>query len=361
MNMRATFFSAGKSGPGVLLLHMCNTTRKSWEPVARQLSEAGINALTLDNPGFGESGGPRFETGSPEVKQQIERKWPGEFDAAFAYLLAQPGVDRNRIAVGGGSCGVNNAVQLARRHLEVKTMVLLAGPTDLPGVNFIQSSSWMPIFTAAAADDEYDSGAPQLMQWLSEISGNPRNKFMGFANGRHGTEIFPVHPELPRAITAFYVDTLITSPVDPTARFAVKDSQVLEFWRLISDPKSAMKATEMFQAARAKDPNVFLFPESIVNLLGYQRLSQGANENAVELFKLNTMAYPASANAQDSLSDGYLGLGRKDLALAAEERCLELLPADKSGADFKAALKKQAEEKVAKLKAETSSGSTGSS
>lgn len=37
--LRATFFAAAKPGPGVLLLHMCNTTRKSWEPVAKKLSE----------------------------------------------------------------------------------------------------------------------------------------------------------------------------------------------------------------------------------------------------------------------------------------------------------------------------------
>jgi predicted alpha/beta hydrolase len=55
--LRATFFAAAKPGPGVLLLHMCNTTRKSWEPVAKGLSEKGINALTIDNRGFGESGG----------------------------------------------------------------------------------------------------------------------------------------------------------------------------------------------------------------------------------------------------------------------------------------------------------------
>ena len=37
--LRAAFFSADKSGPGVLLLHMCNTTRKSWEPVAAALAK----------------------------------------------------------------------------------------------------------------------------------------------------------------------------------------------------------------------------------------------------------------------------------------------------------------------------------
>ena len=30
--LRATFFAAAKPGPGVLLMHMCNTVRKSWEP-----------------------------------------------------------------------------------------------------------------------------------------------------------------------------------------------------------------------------------------------------------------------------------------------------------------------------------------
>ena len=79
IKLRATFFAAGKPGPGVLLLHMCNTTRKSWEPVAKQLSERGINALTIDNRGFGESGGPRFDLSKPDVIKQLNEKWPGDF------------------------------------------------------------------------------------------------------------------------------------------------------------------------------------------------------------------------------------------------------------------------------------------
>ena len=111
--LRATFFPASKPGPGVLLLHMCNTVRKSWEPVAKELAEKGINALTIDNRGFGESGGPRFEGASPDVLKQLNEKWPGDFEAAYEYLVAQPGVDKMRLAVGGGSCGVNNALTLA--------------------------------------------------------------------------------------------------------------------------------------------------------------------------------------------------------------------------------------------------------
>ncbi len=145
--LRATFFSAGKPGPGVLLLHMCNTARKSWEPVALGLSAAGINALTIDNRGFGESGGPRFEGASAEVDKQIGEKWPGDFDAAYQFLLAQAGVDKNRIGAGGGSCGVDNAIKLAERHPEIKTLVLLAGGTDIAGINFIAHKIGRTIFS----------------------------------------------------------------------------------------------------------------------------------------------------------------------------------------------------------------------
>ena len=178
--LRATFFSADKSGPGVLLLHMCNTTRKSWEPVGKGLSERGVNVLTIDNRGFGESGGPRFEGGSAEVRQQLNEKWPGDFDAAYQFLISQPNVDKGRIAFGGGSCGVNNAVKLAEQHPDMKALVLLAGTTDVKGINFIADHPERPIFTAAAADDEYNDDALQAMQWTANLSANPRTKFSGF-------------------------------------------------------------------------------------------------------------------------------------------------------------------------------------
>jgi hypothetical protein len=87
----------GKPGPGVLLLHMCNTTRKSWEPVAKGLSAKGINALTVDNRGFGESGGPRFDGGTLEVRKELNDKWPADFDAAYDFFVVQPGVDKARM------------------------------------------------------------------------------------------------------------------------------------------------------------------------------------------------------------------------------------------------------------------------
>ena len=51
IKLRATFYPTQHPGPAVLLLHMCNTTRQSWKPVAALLSSHGISALTLDNRG----------------------------------------------------------------------------------------------------------------------------------------------------------------------------------------------------------------------------------------------------------------------------------------------------------------------
>jgi len=351
--LRATFFAAAKPGPGVVLLHMCNTTRKSWEPVANGLSERGVNVLTIDNRGFGESGGPRFEGGSPEVRQQLNEAWPADFDAAYQFLIAQPGVDKGRIALGGGSCGVGNAVSLAERHPEVKALVLLAGTTDVKGINFIADHPERPIFAAAADDDEYNSDAVQVMQWTASLSSNPRTKFSGFKDGKHGTEIFGPHPELVQQIVAFFIDTLVTKPVDLKAKVASKKTPASEFWTLADQKGGAARAAQFYREEHKRDPQAFLFPEFAVNLLGYDRLQAGEKEEAIELFKLNAEAYPASANAQDSLSDGYLAAGQKELALGAEEKCLELLPGDRSNAQVKEQLGKIAQEKVAKLKSES--------
>jgi hypothetical protein len=318
----------------------------------QETQRKGINALTIDNRGFGESGGPRFDLSSPDVIKQLNEKWPADFDAAYEFLVAQPRVDKTRIAVGGGSCGVDNALKLAERHPDLKSLVLLAGGTDLAGINYIAQHPEVPIFTAAAADDQYNPNTMQLMQWFSEISGNPRTKFSGFKDGRHGTEIFGPHPELVDQIVAFLVDTLVTNPVDLHAHVTPRKTQASEFLALVNQPGGATKATALFHEAHKRDPNAMVFSEYPMNLLGYAKLQAGNTQEAIELFKLNTEAYPASANAQDSLSDGYLAAGQNDLALTAEQKCLELLPADKNDADFKHRLEQAAKEKIAKLKAD---------
>src|SRR6266571_3126374 len=104
LKLKATYFAADKPGPGVLLLHQCNRQRKVWDDLARQLASAGINVLTLDYRGYGESEGEPFDKLSPEAIPQARAKWPNDIDTAFRYLLSQPGVTHENIGVGGASC-----------------------------------------------------------------------------------------------------------------------------------------------------------------------------------------------------------------------------------------------------------------
>jgi tetratricopeptide (TPR) repeat protein len=321
--------------------------------VGRQLSAAGIHALALDYRGFGDSKGDWFPNDFQKQQQVVTEKWPGDIDAALAYLFARTAVDKSRTGAGGGSCGVNQAVQVARRHPEVKSLVLLAGGTNQQGLEFLQRNPWLPIFASAAADDQFDSDAPRSMQWLTEVSGNPRNMVVRFADGRHGTEIFGPHPELPRQIVSWFAETLLKEPADPSRAVVTRKTPVSEFWAALSDAAHTAHAVQVFHDARRRDPNAYLFPEEVMNLAGYDRLQASRVKEAIELFKLNVEAYPNSANAYDSLGDAYLADGQHDAARVASQKVLELLPADKRDERFKQAIRQSAEEKLQKLQQTT--------
>jgi dienelactone hydrolase len=350
-SLKGTYYASATPGPAVLLLHMCNTTRKSWEPLGPQLAAAGNHALSVDYRGFGESGGDRADALAPQDAQRVVTgKWPGDIDAAYDFLLAQPGVDRTRVGAAGGSCGVTQAVNLARRHPEVRSLALLAGPIDTDGLAFLTQTPWLPVFAAAAADDQYDDSAPEMMQWILSMSGNPRNKFSGFKDGKHGTEIFGPHPELPRQIVAWYADTLVKNPADPKAAVTVKNTPTLQFWQKATTPDGVGAAVQLFYDTVERNPRAIVIPEGQLNLLGYVHLQAGRTAQAIQLFRLNTMLYPKSANTFDSLGDAYLANGQNELALRSSEKAIALLKDDRVGEERKKAIRDSAEQKIAKLK-----------
>lgn len=347
LNLKVTYYSAGKPGPGVLLMHQCNRDRKTWDPVATQLAEAGINVLTLDYRGYGESGGERFQSLPPEQQMVTRQKWPADIDVAYQYLLAQPGVDRSRIAAGGASCGVDNSIQLARRHPEVKTLVLLSGNTDQSGIKFLESATTVPIFMSASEDD---GDMVEVMRWLMAFSRNPLDKFVAYKAAGHGTEMFKVEKGLEPMILEWYEARLLASPASITAVKPTKLSASAEFYDQLTQPGGPARAKRQLEDARKNDPNATLFPESPVNFLGYQYLQQGDTKAAIEVFKLNELAYPHSANVYDSLGDAYMADGQKELAIQYSEKAIKMLPQDHSIDEARAKLiRESAEDKLHKL------------
>lgn len=348
--LKVSYFAASKPGPGVLLLHQCNRQRRIWDGLALQLEAAGIHVLTLDLRGFGESGGEPQDRPTPQQAQEQLQKWPGDIDVALEYLKSQPGVKKDTIGVGGASCGVNNSVQTALRHPEVKSLVLLSGNTDFNGRQFLRKPDSPPVFLAAADDDEFPPSVLAI-EWLYSLDSNPGKQFMHYSIGGHGADMFPFNPELPGMIVDWYVTTLIKTPGRaPAAKSAAKIPPEIKTLELIDQPGGADKAAQMLAEARQRDPKATLFQEAIVNFMGYEHLQAGDAKGALAILKLNATAFPESPNVYDSLADAYLANGEKDLARQNAQKTLELLPSDTTDPpDRKAGIKQAAEQKLKQL------------
>ena len=112
------------------------------------------------------------------------------------------------------------------------------------------------------------------------------------------------------------------------------------------------RARHLYDEARSRDKNVVLFPETETNLLGYALLQDGKAKDALVVFHMNVEAYPRSANAYDSLSDGYLALENKAEALKYAQKTLEVLDTDPNATpELKQLLREGAAKKIKELQA----------
>lgn len=344
--LKATYY-AGQPGPGVLLLHQCNQTRTAWNTLAERLATAGFNVLTFDYRGFGESGDtPGLQLSQPEQAKVFKDKWPGDVDVALAYLSGQVGVKREVIGVGGASCGVEQALGAARRHPEVKSLVLLSGGANPADRQFLRKATSLPIFMAVA-DDDTGGNASAIMKWLFELTPNPGNKFLRYQTGGHGNGMFAAHKELPGTIVDWFETTLIKSPGRASGSRPTPKVNPLAILEERDGPRRVM---QMLAEARKSNPDAEIYPEYIVNVLGYERIGEGDIRGAVELFKLNVEAFPKSPNTYDSLADAYVAGGDTALALQNAQKALDLLSADTTESEERRkSIRQSAEEKLKKL------------
>ena len=141
------------------------------------------------------------------------------------------------------------------------------------------------------------------------------------AKGGHGTDLFKPHPELREIIAAWFVTTLIKTPghapADPLACAAILNQ--------LQIPGGVTKVTQQLIEARRTDPQAQLFPEVNLDIIASGYLREGETKEAIEIFKLNLLAYPDSADAHYNLADAYLKDGQKDLAREYAEKALAML------------------------------------
>jgi len=68
--------------------------------------------------------------------------------------------------------------------------------------------------------------------------------------------------------------------------------------------------------------------ENVINSYGYRVLGEKRTKEAIDIFRLNTEAFPQQYNTWDSLAEAYLADGQRDLAIKYYRKVLELRPGD---------------------------------
>jgi imidazolonepropionase-like amidohydrolase len=70
--------------------------------------------------------------------------------------------------------------------------------------------------------------------------------------------------------------------------------------------------------------------ERAINSYGYRVMGQNRLAEAIEIFTLNTEAFPGEYNTWDSLAEAYMNNGQNDLAIRYYRKVLELRPGDEN-------------------------------
>jgi len=75
-----------------------------------------------------------------------------------------------------------------------------------------------------------------------------------------------------------------------------------------------------------------LFPEITASIVGQDYMREGDLKSAIAVLKLVALAYPDSADANDTLAAAYLKDGQKDLVRQHAEKALAILDSHKAPA-----------------------------
>ena len=121
--------------------------------------------------------------------------------------------------------------------------------------------------------------------------------------------------QLRRAVCA--MDTLPTERMKPP---------IGPFLDSLLEKEGIQAALTTYRRLRQEQPETYTWSAGQLNELGYNLMERNRLDDALEIFKLCTEAYPTNVNAHDSLGEAYGIKGDKARAIAAYERALQLDP-----------------------------------
>ena len=93
-------------------------------------------------------------------------------------------------------------------------------------------------------------------------------------------------------------------------------------------------AIKQYYDLKAHDPEAYNFSESELSSLGYDLWKLKRIKAAIEIFKLNVVAFPQSSDANYCLGEAYMEDGDKENAIISFKKSLELDPQNKYAAEM---------------------------
>ena len=298
-----------------------------------------------------------------------------DMEFALAFLSEESNTDRTKIATIGHSVGAVEAALFAMRNGNVSAIVGLDGTYGFRGSGEVLTGHYgyspanirAPLLDLRRAQGDQDADLDltpvhslrHADRTLGTLPKMHHSDSTSFAMVAHKFEV-PIRPIYAntgwdrdtarrgyqhscRIVLAFLNDK---TKGEPGARAKLGEavqrevgSQVRHFDAEPAAPSPSEAVALANQAGMvaaqvavtkicAPQPATACVPANLFNSYGYHLLGQQRGKDAVIAFEMAAWAHPTSANAQDSLADGYLAMGDKAKARTAIRRSIELAPAD---------------------------------
>jgi alpha-beta hydrolase superfamily lysophospholipase len=176
----------GEGSDVAILSHGATGTKEDLYPLASAFASAGWLAIAYDARGVGESTGARGEHRDADLRAVAE--------------FARSGGSRSIVLVGG-SLGASLSIAMAD-ELDASAVVSLSAPADAFGAIDAAGELEVPVFVAAAADNEpFADDARALARALGVTA--------TIVTGEgHGTGMLADHPDLIDRIVSFANDAV---------------------------------------------------------------------------------------------------------------------------------------------------------
>lgn len=183
VTISANLFRGGNEA--VLLIHMLNSKKESYNIFAEKLNKTGFTVLALDMRGHGESLEQNgLKKNWEQFNEQDFRNMILDQKAANEFLIKE-GFQLKTIV--GASIGANNALNYASINPGVVNVILLSPGLDYKGVKTEESAKIVKARTIIVASEE-DAYAFGSSKALNEILAN--SEFKELRGAGHGTVMF---------------------------------------------------------------------------------------------------------------------------------------------------------------------------